>query len=126
MNILGLFSLQKKSKLVPNKKSILFIYEFLSRIVSSVLMVNCYQRGSCVGAFNSPFEHRSRSYNIRPLDNHLSTSRFGYESSTITLTVGSRPGTIFSVRAFVSYGMLRFKKKTNCKKKLIRCKMYNT
>ena len=53
----------------------LFIYEFLSRIASSVLKVNCYQWGSCVGgpsAFNSPFGHRSRSHNICPLDNHLS------------------------------------------------------
>ena len=53
----------------------LFIYEFLSRIVSSVIRVNCYQWGSCVGgpsAFNSPFEHRSHSHNIRQLDNHLS------------------------------------------------------
>ena len=50
-------------------------YEFLSRIASSVLRVNCYQWGSCVGgpsAFNSPFGHRSRSKNICPLDNHLS------------------------------------------------------
>ena len=47
--------------------------EFLSRIASSVLRVNCYQRGSCLGgpsAFNSPFGHGSRSHNIRPLDNH--------------------------------------------------------
>ena len=32
-------------------------YEFLSKIASSVLRVNCYQRGSCAGgstAFNSP------------------------------------------------------------------------
>ena len=53
----------------------LFIYEFLSRISSSVLKVNCYQWGSCVGrpsVFNSPFGHRSRSHNICPLDNHLS------------------------------------------------------
>ena len=53
----------------------LFIYEFLSRIASSVLKVNCYQFGSCVrgpSAFNSPFGHRSRSHNICPLDNHLS------------------------------------------------------
>ena len=50
-------------------------YEFLSRIASSVLKVNCYRWGSCVGgpsAFNSPFGHRSRSHNICPLDNHLS------------------------------------------------------
>ena len=50
-------------------------YEFLSGIASSVLKVNCYQWGSCVGgpsAFNSPFGHRSRSHNICPLDNHLS------------------------------------------------------
>ena len=50
------------------------MYEFLSRIASSVLRVNCYQRGSCVGgpsAFNSPFEHGSRSHNICPLDNNL-------------------------------------------------------
>ena len=49
-------------------------YEFLSRIASSVLRVNCYQWGSCGGgpnAFNSPFGHRSRSHNICPLDNHL-------------------------------------------------------
>ena len=35
-------------------------YEYLSRIASSVLRVNCYQRGSCVGgpsAFNFPFGH---------------------------------------------------------------------
>ena len=54
---------------------IIIIYEFLSRIASSVLKVNCYQWGSCVGgpsAFNSPFGHGSRSHNIRPLDNHLS------------------------------------------------------
>ena len=50
-------------------------YKFLSRMASSVLRVNCYQRGFCVGgssAFNSPFGHGSRSHNIRPLDNHLS------------------------------------------------------
>ena len=50
-------------------------YEFLSKIASSVLKVNCYQWGSCVrgpSAFNSPFGHRSRSHNICPLDNHLS------------------------------------------------------
>ena len=55
--------------------STLLCYEFLSRIASSVLRVKCYQRGSCVGgpsAFNSPFEHGSRSHNIRPQDNHLS------------------------------------------------------
>ena len=49
-------------------------YEFLSRVASSVLRVNCYQRGSCVGcpsAFNSPCGYGSRSRNIRPLDNHL-------------------------------------------------------
>ena len=48
---------------------------FLSRIASSVLKVNCYQWGSCVGgpsASNSPFGHGSHSHNIRPLDNHLS------------------------------------------------------
>ena len=60
------------------EKLLLFIYlfyEFLSRIASSVLKVNCYQWGSCIGgpsAFNSPFGHRSRSHNICPLDNHLS------------------------------------------------------
>ena len=35
---------------------VMLCYEFLSRIASSVLKVNCYQRGSCVGgtsAFNS-------------------------------------------------------------------------
>ena len=40
---------------------------FIQDIASSVLRVNCYQRGSCVGgssAFSSPFKH-----NIRPLDN---------------------------------------------------------
>ena len=49
--------------------------EFLSRIASTVLKVNCYQWESCVGGpsvFNSPFGHMSRSHNIRPLDNHLS------------------------------------------------------
>ena len=54
---------------------VMLCYEFLSRIASSVLRVNCYQWGSCVGgpsAFNSPFGHRSRSHNICPLDNHLS------------------------------------------------------
>ena len=56
---------------------ILFIYLwiFIQDIASSVLKVNCYQWGSCVGspsAFNSPFGHRSRSHNICPLDNHLS------------------------------------------------------
>ena len=54
---------------------VMLCYEFLSRIASSVLKVNCYQWGSCVGgpsAFNSPFGHRSRSHNICPLDNHLS------------------------------------------------------
>ena len=59
----------------PDIYFILFIYEFLSRIASSVLKVNCYQWGSCVGGpsvFNSPFGHRSRSHNICPLDNHLS------------------------------------------------------
>ena len=58
---------------------IIIIYEFLSRIASSVLKVNCYQRGSCVGgpsAFNSPFGHGSRSHNIRPLDNHLYSLSF--------------------------------------------------
>ena len=53
----------------------LFIYEFLSRIAFSVLKVNCYQWGSCVGgpsAFNFPFGHRSHSHSICPLDNHLS------------------------------------------------------
>ena len=55
--------------------SFMLCYEFLSRIASTVLKVNCYQWGSCVGgpsAFNSPFGHRSRSHNICPLDNHLS------------------------------------------------------
>ena len=50
-------------------------YEFLSRIASSALRVNCYQRGSCIegpSALNSPFGHGSHSHNIRPLDNHLS------------------------------------------------------
>ena len=49
-------------------------YKFLFRLASSVLRVNCYQRGSCVGGpsmFNSPFGQGSRSRNIRPLDNHL-------------------------------------------------------
>ena len=53
----------------------LWIYEFLSRIASSVLKVNCYQWGSCVGgpsAFNSPFGHRSHSHSICLLDNQLS------------------------------------------------------
>ena len=50
-------------------------YEFLSRIASSVLKVNCYQWESCVGgpsAFNFLFRYRSRSHNICHLDNHLS------------------------------------------------------
>ena len=72
--------------------------EFLSRTASSVLKVNCYQRGSCVGGpstFNFPFGHGSRSHNILPLDNRLplpfelTTSRSGGERSTITLPVGS-------------------------------------
>ena len=49
-------------------------YEFLSRIASSVLKVNCYQRGSCVGgpsAFNSSFGYGSRVHNISQLDNRL-------------------------------------------------------
>ena len=52
-----------------------YCYGLLFRIASSVLRVNCYQWGSCVGGpspFNSPFGHRSRSHNIRLLDNHLS------------------------------------------------------
>ena len=52
---------------------VMFCYAFLSRIASSVLKVNCYQWGSCVGgpsAFNSPFGHRSHSRS--PLNNHLS------------------------------------------------------
>ena len=64
-----------KFKSLSKSIIIIFIYEFLSRIASSVLKVNCYQWGSCVGgpsAFNSPFGHRSRSHNICPLDNHLS------------------------------------------------------
>ena len=54
---------------------VLLCYESLSRIASSVLKVNCYQWGSCVGsvsAFNSPLEHRRRSHNICPPDSHLS------------------------------------------------------
>ena len=38
------------------------------------LFSSSVKQGSCVGgpsAFNSPFGHRSRSHNIRPLDNHL-------------------------------------------------------
>ena len=58
----------------PSFCSVMLCYEFLSRIASLVLRVNCYQRGSCVGgpsAFNSPFGHGSRSRNIRLLDNHV-------------------------------------------------------
>ena len=53
----------------------LLFTNFLSRIASSVLKENCYQRESCVGGpsvFKFPFGHRSRSHNICPLDNHLS------------------------------------------------------
>ena len=45
---------------------VMLCYEFLSRIASSVLRVNCYQLGSCVGgpsAFNSPFPILAISYN---------------------------------------------------------------
>ena len=62
-------------RVLRRKCYVMLCYEFLSRIASSVLKVNCYQWGSCVGgpsAFNSPFGHRSRSHNICPLDNHLS------------------------------------------------------
>ena len=63
-------------------------YEFLSRIASSVLRVNCYQRESCVrgpSAFNSPFGHGSRSHNIRQLDNHLSGLSISVSIISITI-----------------------------------------
>ena len=65
---------------------VMICYEFLSRIASSILRVNCFQRVSCVGgpsAFNSPFGHRSRSHNIRLLDNHL----FGLSISLSSLAL---------------------------------------
>ena len=54
--------------------SVMLCYKFLSRIASSFLRVNCYQRASYVGGpgtFNSLFGHGIRPHNIRPLDNHL-------------------------------------------------------
>ena len=68
-NQLFLFLFQEKSTLTIRKKPVRIyhwssmwcnVYEFLSRISSSVLTVNCYRWGSCVGgpsAFNSPFGH---------------------------------------------------------------------
>ena len=81
---------------------VMLCYEFLSRIASSVLRVNCYQRGSCVGgpsAFNSPFGHGSRSHNIRPLDNHLS----GLSISALKL--GAQLS--ISIAIFQVFGMTR-------------------
>ena len=70
---------QKKTVKTQNENDsmihcVMLCYEFLSRIDSSVLRVNCYQQESCVGdpsAFNSPFGHGSCSHNICPLDNPL-------------------------------------------------------
>ena len=62
-----------KQNKIASLTHVMLCYEFLSRIVSSALRVNCCQWGSCVGgpsAFNSPFGHGSRLHNIRPLDNN--------------------------------------------------------
>ena len=89
-------------------------YEFLSRIASSVLKVNCYQWGSCVGgpsAFNSPFGNRSRSHNISPLDNHLSGLSISLSSLVlswvidIALKLGAQLS--ISIAIFQVFGMTR-------------------
>ena len=101
--MVALVNESKEIELQSNKLSlfILFIYEFLSRIASSVLKVNCYQRGSCVGgssAFNSPFGHRSRSRNICSLDNHL-------WFNNIALKLGAQLSILITI--FQVFGMTR-------------------